>query len=284
MKNIQFFISSLDNPRNYNCFLLDDILLHILNYVHDIRMSLVSYQFYTVNRDFVVKCYHLHHYIPTIKEIIDQSSICPSQVNKSPHIISIQFDSQISILKFNNMNDLLPNNIHVTSNIITTLGTLLQDPYIQCKLCFISTENESKNGNYVSLLELLDLVAFNKVIAANKLNLIKTLSSNYITIHEMVDAIINCLDINDQPIFLNYLNKSSEKGTGKTFDQFIPNISPKKLEEFLYGMIDISNTGINIFDINKNNTILVPKIYDNPTIPIYNKDALPEYQWIVDQL
>jgi hypothetical protein len=287
MKNIQFCLSSLDNPRNYNCFLLDDILLHVLNYVHDTKISLVSYQFYTVNRDFVVKCYHLHHYIPTIKEIVNQSSLVGKDF--SPNIISIEFNHQISILKFNNINDsLLPNNIYVMSNIINTLGELLQDPYTQCKICFVSTEtNESKEGDYVSLLELLDLIGFSKVIAANKLNIIKILSSNYCDTPDMFNVIINSLDTNDQAIFLNYLGASFEKRTGKTFDQCILKLSPKKLEEFLYGMIDISNNITNnnsIFYMNKNKTIFVSKIYDNPTIPIYNKDALPEYQWILDQL
>ena len=50
----------------YDRVLPDEIVLIILNNVHIVNMSLVSYQFYTVNRQFVSKCFHLHHHISQI--------------------------------------------------------------------------------------------------------------------------------------------------------------------------------------------------------------------------
>lgn len=55
----------------YYCKIPDEILLIILNFCkHRMMLSFVSYQFNMVNRDYVTKCYHLHHYIPSVKNHI----------------------------------------------------------------------------------------------------------------------------------------------------------------------------------------------------------------------
>ncbi len=61
-KPIKFSVCNMDRY-NYYCILPNDIVQSILNFIDErIYLSLVSFQFYTVNREFVANCYHLHYY------------------------------------------------------------------------------------------------------------------------------------------------------------------------------------------------------------------------------
>ena len=59
---------------HYDTFLPDELISIISNYVDGQtrikKLSLVSLQYYHLNRAFVCKCYHLHHYIPKVKTYI----------------------------------------------------------------------------------------------------------------------------------------------------------------------------------------------------------------------
>ena len=290
----------------YDCVLPDEILLIILNKIHTVMVSLVSYQFYTVNRPFAARCYHLHHHIPQIQKILSPLKVNHFDLDssdKSPHICVIDFGTTINMYQFNNINmDLRDMSIEGTDiDLIDMVDkVMLHDPYVYCKMDKIGYENEiKKQYDYTLLTEMKDYVNIGKILNQNMVKIIEIYNDAITNPMIMVDVYHTILDFfDDKNLLITILNQFSNNKINQPFNFLLQNIPNSQvflktfadlllknmndnnnIKDYISDILNLSN-----FIVKTENCIFLLYQYKQPLKQFINANLLPEYQWVADQL
>lgn len=288
-------------PRDYyDCFLPDDVVLNILNIVAKVSSSLVCYQFYTVNRNFVSKCYHIHHFIPKIQSIINKNDL-------SPNIIVINFKSslynqQFDLYRFNNINNetITPIFFTDTINLLEFITHLTHnDPYVRTEFFSSLEVNFNMDDLYNKMIIQKFLRSINEDIISHMVDLLFLFKQNIINntadLTLLCDTLINCMP--DKDMTLQILNQLSYKIKNVPFYvllfkivtdsealnniyKFILNMSSRK--EYYDYILNIKYYIISMFIVDQNSLFLMSH-YKKPIIQFYTSSA-PEHQWFANQL
>lgn len=280
---------------SYNCLLPNDILTIILNMVGCLKVSFVCYQFYTVNRPFVVKCYHLHHYIPLVKNNFDKYTFN-----------AISFDETPKIYKFKNINVDIPNNLlslTKNTNVIDIIHGFTKDIYIKLAINSINDDNIGGGVDYELLKDLVQYADIAKIIFKYQDVIIEVLKKELTntSCYHIYEHILSYLDEDDKNII-------DSKVTEKALELFtsvesllnIFDAVSDKIYTALFTEDDISiqgkiwsynerkeiphvlKKGLN-FDIDITKTIFLSHYVFNNT-HYNNPSLLPEYRWFEQQI
>jgi len=295
LKRSEIKFKLYESRETYDILLPNDIIQIILNIVCKISSSLVSYQFYIVNQIFVSKCYHLHHFIPKIKNLKDKK-------DKSPKIIVIHFnglyEKKINYYQFNNITyDITNKNVNLLE-FITKLS--FNDPYVKAK--YISVTEKilifyDNNNIYDYMMNINYLKTIDDDIISQMVNLICLFKQNIID--KTADLTLLCdtlIDLMPEKIIaLEVLNKISYQFKNLPFYvlllqivtspecltmiyDYILNISYKDLYDL---MIKLKNELLHSFIVDDNSLFLYCE-YKKPPNQLYT--TLPEHQWFFNQL
>lgn len=280
----------------YKSLLPDELVEQILNMIDgDSRikkLSKVCLQFYHVNRSFVTKCYHLHHYIIPVKKLILDTSQSISILSFKNESLSMYMVEYADKRKLQTM-------IHDTSIDILQLANSHYDNTIIHHIIYDMTNIKNHTFEFKEIKEQLDLLLFlcqvdNDIIKLIIPKIIKlitipidleaiktvlldyinvdqllTLMENYCMVHHVqLDDLVAIMNTNPRileqlTILINFRdhNKLSD-------DVTIANKVIERKEELLL----LSNFKVAY----KNTVILMP----NES----NTQALPEYRWFAERI
>lgn len=295
---------------HYHCILPNEILLIILNQLYSVSLSLVNYQFYITNKDFVSKCYQLHRQIPILYNLIYCKNTKYSK-NKSPNLCVIQinkinYNYEFNLHKFNNMSDAIQlyeqKLIYDCAqfNLFKAVCHIMAyDPYIYgelFKISHISTELVydytlvSELNDYLDVLKLFDTDRIKKII-----NILESFKNNNTSIVLLVHQLLSCFG-KDEKTLVRVLNVICCKKHQMSFDRIIENISAGKVNEILSDMFNYSidiliNSCIDIRDkyyklLNyqvSGDCLYFLNEYKKPLVQV-SDCKISEYQWVADQL
>ena len=278
---------------HYHCLLPNELLLIILNQLHTVSLSLVSYQFYLTNKDFVSRCYRLHRQIPILYKLIhgkhgykDKSpNLCVIQIN------TIDYEHEFKIYKFNNINDHFGQ--HGGSNLFNYVQELTAyDPYVCGKLFTLSHSNFHMEYEYTPVSELNDYLTLAKLFNDDCVKrIIHVLQSFKEGVDLLFHQLLSCFD--DGPLLIEILNKICIKKYHRAFDEvflFLTNDRVKKitglliLPDLIEQVINMKNQLYNIINCEvDNHCLFFLNEYKKPLIQLSSCE-IPEYQWLADQL
>lgn len=239
--DIQFHI--YDERTEYYTILPDEILEIILNELRSIKVCFVSYQFYIVNRPFVAKCYHLHHYIPTIQDALNRHAL---------HAIHFIDYNNVKLYKFRNINVDIPDNLlNLTdnTNIIDIIYAFIMDEYIQIAINTIE-DNVVAGGDYELLTKINGYAIIFNIILKHKDFIMKILEQQLLTTHlyTVYEQIMDLFDEEERNIILKSMTNAIHI-THMSIEQVI-NMFDNDKKEAIYKMI-----------FTKEDVIVLDKIY-----------------------
>ena len=295
-KPIKFVVCNMDRE-NYHALLPNDILLLILNNIEDrLKLSLVSFQFYAVNRDFVSKCYHLHRYIPIMRSYIKMNDFAFNVISFNENNIALHQLKNITV----DFSLSMPSTIDLLSLIDPSDKNVMLYHYQFCDHLqtinyFVDYESLLSFKEIIDFLPRVDdltikritkvCLAFEQKILLGNPN-IKKFISQWMDCFEDREGVIRLLnqfcykkvgmdyesllqqvDIEDmgrglyQP-FLTYFSHA---------DTIYKNLTDAKHRVITYNNFTVSNQSV--FFVNQRKTF----------IQLY-KNTLPEHQWFYNQI
>lgn len=280
---------------HYHCLLPNELLLIILNQLHTVSLSLVSYQFYITNKDFVSRCYRLHRQIPILYKVIHEKyghkdispNLCVLQIN------TIDYEHEFKIYKFNNINDHLYHQCNHKFNLFNYVQQITTfDPYVCGKLFKLSYSNFHIEYEYTPVSELNDYLTLIKLFDDDCIKrIIQILQSFKEGVDLLFHQLLGCFD--DGPLVIKILNKICIKKYHRTFDEvflFLTNDQVKKmtglliLPDLIEQTIAMKNELYNIINCEvDNHCLFFLNEYKKPLVQLSSCE-IPEYQWFVDQL
>lgn len=280
---------------NYKSLLPDELIEHILNLIDgDSRikkLSYVSLQFYHVNRSFVAKCYHLHHYITPVKTLI-KTAINKSQIM---YVLSFKNESLSLYMVEYNINKLkLINQFSVFD--VLQLVDISNDNTITHYIIYDMTNIKSHTFEFKEIKEQLDLLLFlcqldNQIIKLIipqiiklitipiDLEAIKEVLLDYINVDQLLILIENLVKVynvqlddllhifNTSPTIFDTINIFTDIMDKLSNDDIANNVIERKEELLL-----LSNFKV----LSKNTIIIMPNQC--------NKQADPEYRWFANRI
>ncbi len=281
---------------HYHCLLPNELLLIILNHLHTVSLSLVSYQFYMINKDFVSRCYQLHRHIPILNKLIhgkngikDKSpNLCVIQIN------TINYEHKFKLHKFNNTNDRFYYQHEGKFNLFNYVQQITAfDPYVYGKLFTLSHSNFNIEYDYTPVSELNDYLTLSRLFNDGRvkriIHVLQSLKDVDLFFHELFD----CFD-QDRQIMMEILNKICIKEFNKSLNHVIDMLTIDKLKEMINGFlkyhdlidqtINMKNQLYNIINCEvDNHCLFFLNEYKKPLVQLFNCE-IPEYQWLADQL
>ncbi len=292
MSNYKFYVQ-MERER-YNCFLPNEILLIILNQLHRVSLSLVSYQFYITNKYFVSQCYHLNRYLPLLDNVVHQYG----QQDMSPKLCVIQinhinYEYEFKLYKINNMTHMTYCNLKIQGRLFDNVLQLMSyDPYICGQLYTIFNGRLNREYDYPSLLEMNDYVNLLELFDKNRIEkLIQVFlmfkNSSKLNIFNQLMACFDEHELFVRRVFIKILNE--KKGMSSTdflnqldVDKFFTSIvkefpSLDKLMNVKDGLYKIMNCKVD------HDCLYFMNEYGNPLVQI-NQCHTPAYQWLAQQL
>lgn len=212
MNFIQSTISTLFKPKKicfqvheerteYHCLLPDEIMTIILTMVGNIQCSFVNYQFYTINRPFVVKCYHLHHFIPIVKRNINRFTL---------NVIS--FNEVVKLYKFNRMDYDKMKQIKINKYDTNLLDIINFDMNTRVKLSMVIIDNENiSETGYLLVTEILQNYQMLMIVLKYKDIILAMLEKelNMNTLYNIYVKIVDQLSTEDQHFINDFFTKCS---------------------------------------------------------------------------
>ncbi len=280
----------------YFQLLPDEILLEILNKVENRskHLSLVNYQFYTVNRNFVTKCYHLQHLIKPVKNMLAIVN------NKFPKICIFNFTDKVSLSIINTNYIFIPNK---PANNIISLMEQLSDSLDYCQHYYHKFIDDFDNYSelnmfnyYKNIYKLATMIHieensrlyYNMISHLNNIDINLNFINNILNEFPNKNDIIDVLDIlafyKFNTDFNSVLNVLINSNLIKPILNKFTNLCSDNPESILKYILKYKNDIINDFSINLNKNTIILLIEDEHLKYLYKTNLPSEYHWFINQL